>query len=300
VLKNLLLLVLKNLLLLPPPPFKMVATFDNYTAELDDGSNVLIRAHDIDVYIDRQKGIQVAELIGKFSENLLMGFHQKAKYMWYNRRIHEYIEIGVNSQPNLDVALDKYGTDNHILFLGNITTRADPEYGLTEGNGNMPSSIRDLISPSKVDTRKKSPKNTAKVTLIDTLKWNRKLLCKKTSSRKNTSAQSRAEWLMTTKGENTRKKSTRKKTTEENTQSTTKKTTEETTPNKSTTKKTTEETTPNNSTTKKTTKDKTPKMSTTKKTTEDKTLKMSTTKKTTEENTPKMSTTKKYYVFIML
>jgi hypothetical protein len=89
----------------PPPPFKMVATFDNYTAELDDGSNVLIKGHDVDVYVDRQKGIQVAELIGKFSENLLMGSHQKAKYIWYNRRIHVYIEIGVNSQPNLDVAL---------------------------------------------------------------------------------------------------------------------------------------------------------------------------------------------------
>jgi hypothetical protein len=34
---------------------------------------------------------------------------------------------------------------------------------------------------------------------------------------KNTSPQSRAEWLMTTEGENTHKKSTRKKTTEENT-----------------------------------------------------------------------------------
>jgi hypothetical protein len=73
----------------------------------------------------------------------------------------------------------------------------------------MPSSIRDWISPSKVDTRKGSLKNTAKVTLTDTLKRNCKLLCKKTSSRKNASAQSRAEWLMTTKGENTRKKSTR-------------------------------------------------------------------------------------------
>jgi hypothetical protein len=35
----------------------MVATFDNYTAELDDGSNVLDKAHDVDVYVDRQKGI---------------------------------------------------------------------------------------------------------------------------------------------------------------------------------------------------------------------------------------------------
>jgi hypothetical protein len=66
-----------------PPPLRMVATLKNYTAELDDGSNVLVKAHDVDVYIDRQKGIQVAELIGKFSENLLMGSHQKAKYMWY-------------------------------------------------------------------------------------------------------------------------------------------------------------------------------------------------------------------------
>jgi hypothetical protein len=110
----------------PPPPFRMVATFDNYTAELDDGSNVLVKAHDVDVYVDRQKGIQVAELIGKFNENLLMGSHQKARYMWYNRRIQDFIEIGISSQPNLDVALDKYGMGNHILFLGNVTTRADP------------------------------------------------------------------------------------------------------------------------------------------------------------------------------
>jgi hypothetical protein len=136
----------------PPPPFRMVATFDNYTAELDDGSNVLVKAQDVDVSVDRQKGIQVAELIGKFSENLLMGSHQKARYMWYNKRIQDFIAIGINSQPNLDVALDKYGTGNHILFLGNITTHADPEYGLTEGNGSMPSSIRDWISPNKVDT----------------------------------------------------------------------------------------------------------------------------------------------------
>jgi hypothetical protein len=174
----------------PPPLLKMVATFDNYTAELDDGSNVLVKRHDVDVYVDRQKGIQVAELIGKFSENLLMGSHQKVKYMWYNRRIRDYIEIGVNSQPNLGVLLDKYGTGNHILFLAIITTRADPENGLTEGNGNMPSSIMDWISPSKVDTRKESPKNIAKVTLTDTLKRNHKLLCKKTSPRKNASAQS--------------------------------------------------------------------------------------------------------------
>jgi hypothetical protein len=290
----------------PPPLLKMVATFDNYTTELDDGSNVLIKGHDIDVYVDRQKGIQVVELIEKFSENLLMGSHQKVKYMWYNRRICDYIEIGVNTQPNLDVALDKYGMGNHILFLTNVSTRADPEGdGLTEGNGNIPSSIKDWISPSKVGTRNFSPKNTTKVTLTDSLKRNRKLLCKRTSPRKNASAQSRAEWLMTTEGENTRKKSTRKKTIEEKTQSTTKKTTEEntplttkktteeTTPNKSTTKKTTEETTPNKSTINKTTEDKTPKMSTTKKTTKDKTPKMSTTKKTTKDKTPKMSTAKK-------
>jgi hypothetical protein len=207
----------------PPPPLRMVATFDNYTSELDDGSNVLVKAHDVDVYVDRQKGIQVDDMIGKFSENLLMGSHQKARYSSFNRRIQDYIDIGINSQPNLDVALDKYATGNHILFLSNVTTRADLEYGLTEGNKNMPNSIRDWISPSK-------DKNTAKVTLTDTLKWNRKLLCKKTSPRKNASTQSRAEWLITTKGENTCKKSTRKKTNEENTQSTTKKTTEENTP----------------------------------------------------------------------
>jgi hypothetical protein len=83
-----------------------------------------------------------------------MGSHQKARSVWYNRRIHDYIDIGINSQHNLDVALDKYGMGNHILFLGNVTTQADPEYGLTEGNGNMPNSIRDWISPSKDDTRK--------------------------------------------------------------------------------------------------------------------------------------------------
>jgi hypothetical protein len=46
-----------------------------------------------------------------------MGSHQKVKYMWFNRRIRDYIEIRVNIQPNLDVALEKYGTGNHILFL---------------------------------------------------------------------------------------------------------------------------------------------------------------------------------------
>jgi hypothetical protein len=126
----------------PPPPLRMVATFENYTAELDDGSDVLVKAHDVDVYVDRQKGIQVAELIGKFSENVLMGSHQKVKYMWYNRRIFDFIEIGVNSQPYLDVALEKYGTGNHIYFFACVSTRADPEGdGLTEGNGNIPSSI---------------------------------------------------------------------------------------------------------------------------------------------------------------
>jgi hypothetical protein len=103
-----------------------------------------------------------------------------------------------------------------------------------------PKSIWDWNSPSKDDT----PKNTAKVTLKDTLKRNRKLLCKKTSPRKNASVQSRAKWLKTTKGENTREKSTRKKTIEKNTPSTVKKTTEENTP--STTKKTIEENTPLN------------------------------------------------------
>jgi cytoskeletal protein RodZ len=37
----------------PPPPLRMVATFDNYTTKLDDGSNVLVKAHDVDVYVDR-------------------------------------------------------------------------------------------------------------------------------------------------------------------------------------------------------------------------------------------------------
>jgi hypothetical protein len=75
----------------------MVATFDPYTVELDDGSDVLVPKHDVDVYVDRQKGIEVAELIGKFSENLLLGSHQKVKYVWWNRRICDYIEIGINS-----------------------------------------------------------------------------------------------------------------------------------------------------------------------------------------------------------
>ena len=132
---------------------------------------------------------------------------------------------------------------NHILFLACVSTRADPEGdGLTEGNGNIPSSMKDWINPSKVGTQNFSPKNTTKVTLTDSLKRNRKLLRKRTCRRKNASAQSMTEWLMTTEGENTRNKSTRKNTTEENTQSTTKKTTEENTP--LTTKKTTEETTP--------------------------------------------------------
>jgi hypothetical protein len=47
----------------PPPLLKMVATFDPYTAELDDGSDVLVPKHDVDVYVDRKKGIQVAELM---------------------------------------------------------------------------------------------------------------------------------------------------------------------------------------------------------------------------------------------
>jgi hypothetical protein len=137
----------------PPPLLKMVATFDPYTAELDDGSDVLVPKHDVDVYVDRRKGIQVDELIGKFSENLLLGSHQKVKYVWWNRRIQDFIEIGVNSQPNLDAALEKYGGDNHILFLGCVGTHADPEGdGLTEGNGNIPSSMKDWISPSKVGT----------------------------------------------------------------------------------------------------------------------------------------------------
>jgi hypothetical protein len=36
----------------PPPPLRMVATFDNYTIELDDGSNVLVKRHDVDVYVE--------------------------------------------------------------------------------------------------------------------------------------------------------------------------------------------------------------------------------------------------------
>jgi hypothetical protein len=72
-----------------------------------------------------------------------MGSHQKAKYSWYNIRIMDYIDIGIDNQPNLDVAMEKYGICKHVLFIGSVTTWADPEYGLTEGNGNMPNSIRD-------------------------------------------------------------------------------------------------------------------------------------------------------------
>jgi hypothetical protein len=169
-----------------PPTVRLVATFNNYTAELDDGSNVLIKGHDVTILVDRQKGIQVADLIGKFSEHLLMGSHQKARYCWYNRRIMDFIDI--NGQPNLNVAMEKYGMCKHVLFIGNVATRADPEYGFTEGNGNMPNSIWDWNNPSKDDTPKDSPKNTGKVTLTDTLKRDRKLLCKKTSPRKNASA----------------------------------------------------------------------------------------------------------------
>jgi hypothetical protein len=100
------------------------------------------------------------------------------------------------------VALQKYGTGNHILFLGCVGTHDDPEGdGLTEGNGNIPSSMKDWISPSKVGTRNYSLKNTAKVTPTDSLKQNRKLLCKRTCPRKNASAQSMAEWLMTKEGD---------------------------------------------------------------------------------------------------
>jgi hypothetical protein len=107
--------------------------------------------------------------------------------------------------------MEKYGMFKQVLFQGLVTTGDDPEYGLSEANGNMPKSIWDWNSPSKDDTPKDSPKNTAKVTLA--LERTRKLLRKKTSPpRKNAFAQSRAEWLKTTKGENTRKKSTRKKT----------------------------------------------------------------------------------------
>jgi hypothetical protein len=47
--------------------------------------------------------------------------------MWFNRRIRDFIEIGINSQPNLDVALEKYRMGNHILFLASVSTHADPE-----------------------------------------------------------------------------------------------------------------------------------------------------------------------------
>jgi hypothetical protein len=59
---------------------RLVCLFDNYTAELDDGSNVLVKAHDVTITVDHQKGIQVDDLIGKFNENLLLESHQKARY----------------------------------------------------------------------------------------------------------------------------------------------------------------------------------------------------------------------------
>jgi hypothetical protein len=112
-------------------------------------------------------GIQVADLIGKFNEKLLLGSHQKARYYWYNRRIQDFIDININSQPNLDVAMKKYGIFKQVLFHCTVTTRDDPEYGLTEASGNVPMlkwNWDPTVSPSKDDTPKHSPKNTAKVT----------------------------------------------------------------------------------------------------------------------------------------
>jgi hypothetical protein len=116
-----------------------------------------------------------------------MGSHQKARYCWYNRRIHDFIDIDMNSQSNLDVAMNKYGMFKQVLFHGLVTTRDDPEYGLIEGTGNVPKfgwNWGPTVSRSKDDTPKDAPKNTAKVTPIDTRKRSRKLLYKKTSPQK--------------------------------------------------------------------------------------------------------------------
>jgi hypothetical protein len=94
----------------------LVALFNDYTAELDDGSNVLVKAHDVTVVVNHRKGIQVVDLIGKFNEKLLLGSHQKARYCWYNRRIQDFTNIDINSQPNLDMAMKKYGMFKQVMF----------------------------------------------------------------------------------------------------------------------------------------------------------------------------------------
>jgi hypothetical protein len=59
----------------------LVALFDDYTAELDDDSNVLVIGHDVTVVVDRQKGIQVTDLIGKFNEKISAGLSRKSKIL---------------------------------------------------------------------------------------------------------------------------------------------------------------------------------------------------------------------------
>jgi hypothetical protein len=68
----------------------------------------------------------------------MLGSHQKARYCWYNKRIQDFIDIDINSQPNLDVAMKKYGMFKQVRFHCMVTTRDDPEYGLAKFSGNLP------------------------------------------------------------------------------------------------------------------------------------------------------------------
>jgi hypothetical protein len=83
----------------------VVVNFDDYIAKLDDGSTFFVKGHDVTM-VENPKKIQVVDLIGKFNENILLGSHQETRYCWWNSRIMDFIYI---SQPNLDVAMKKYG-----------------------------------------------------------------------------------------------------------------------------------------------------------------------------------------------
>jgi hypothetical protein len=56
---------------------------------------------------------------------LLLGSHQETRYYWWNSKIKDFIDIDINSQPNLDVAIKKYGMGRQVLFLGMVTTLFD-------------------------------------------------------------------------------------------------------------------------------------------------------------------------------
>jgi hypothetical protein len=84
----------------------VIAAFEDYTAELDDGSKVFVKAHCVTVVVDPQK-IQVADLLEKFNENIGLGSHQETKYTWWHFKINDFNYI--NSQHNLNVAMKKYG-----------------------------------------------------------------------------------------------------------------------------------------------------------------------------------------------